>query len=594
MIMKHFFSIIALVFTCVVVLSMHSDPAYAEDSAQKSEYSPVIIDFSDDQLAYGEAVAEMNRRMEELVTGQSVPDESDGKKGEQPKAYYVVLCRTNGDSFDFSPWKPVYVIAGPYDCYTLYFTDEKTAQTAISELSDLPEIRYAEMDAEVEACGEEDPSFQSWGAESMNYGPYLSWAEGCSAGSVTVAVVDSGVYPHSMYADRMLESGHDYIDGDDDTSNDEYGHGTNVTGIIADCTQGFPVFLYPIRVLNARGGGTTGNTINGIREAINKDVDIINMSLATTNGISEAMDQAVLDAKNAGITVVAAAGNNTMDTAQVSPAHLTDEGVVIVGAVDSAGNLASYSNYGSSVDAYVYGNAIYCCSKDGGYTYATGTSMSAPHLAGLASLLILTHNGISPAEVEIRIKNSTDSSLLYNIPDLIRITPDNPGFYLTSLKMNLEDSIQLSTQIKPYTATESVTYQSSDPSVLSIEEGELIPVSHGTVTVTAQCLGLPAIVFEVQVTDEEEVTLEIPQNTIELQDEAFYGNDVVTEVILPEGLETLGTGVFEECASLKRIEIPSSVTSFGDNSFSEAVVFCEEDSTAEEYMQTNQLQYITR
>ena len=160
--------------------------------------------------------------------------------------------------------------------------------------------------------------------------------------------------------------------------------------------------------------------------------------------------------------------------------------------------------------------------------------------------------------------------------------------------MNLEDSIQLSTQIKPYTATESVTYQSSDPFVLSIEEGELIPVSPGTVTVTAQCLGLPAIVFEVQITDEEEVTLEIPQNTIELQDEAFYGNDVVTEVILPEGLETLGSGVFEECTSLKRIEIPSSVTSLGENSFSEAVVFCEEGSTAEEYMQTNQLQYITR
>ena len=554
----------------------------------------MVIDSTDDQLSYGEIVAELNRRSEEVVTVQSVQGENGNRGEEQETAFYVVLCRTNGGAFDFSPWKPVYVVAGPYDCYTLYFASETAAQNAVSELSALPEIRYAEPDAEVEACGEETLSFESQGAELMNYGPYLNWSAGCSAGSVNVAVVDSGVYPHPMYADRMLESGYDYVDADSDATNDPFGHGTNVTGILADCTQNASVYIYPVRVLNEEGKGKVSNSVNGIREAMEHGVDVINLSLAATAGnTTQALDEAVIDALYAGITVVAAAGNNHVDTSQVSPARLTNPGVIVVGACASNGNRAAYSNYGQSVDVYVYGTNIRCCRNDGDYGINSGTSMSAPHISGLASLLLLTHNGSSPDEIETRIRNSTDLSVEINIPDLIRITPDNPGFSLSILKMHLSDSIQLSTQIRPYTAAEPITYNSSDPSVVSIQNGLLIPGAVGTATVRAQSLGLEDRVFDVIVTDEECMTVTLPQNLRTIGEEAFSGvSGIVGHLVLPEGCETVAAGAFFSCEGLKTIELPDSLLNITEGAFSDTVLLCREGSPAESWAREHQQPYI--
>ena len=85
--MKRFLSYSICFLACVVLIFPYSGTAHAEDSVQKSEYSPVVIDSSGDQLSYGEIVAALNRQSEEVVTGQSVPDESGKKGGEQVKAF---------------------------------------------------------------------------------------------------------------------------------------------------------------------------------------------------------------------------------------------------------------------------------------------------------------------------------------------------------------------------------------------------------------------------------------------------------------------------------------------------------------------------
>lgn len=575
--------------------------AWAEETESGSATSSITrYDFTDNQAAYAARVAALNRGeippdSEGLLFAQSVDENIAQRRGQsqtQGKTLTAVLCRTDGREPDFGICQPDYIVAGPYDCYTLYYSNETAAEAAVEDLSAMPGIRYAELDTEVESCEASTVEFQSKAASAMHYGPFLSWASGAAEGSVTVAVVDSGVYPHPMYADRLLESGYDYIDGDEDATNDGHGHGTNVTGIIADCTQGFSVFFYPIRVLDNVGSGSVANTINGIREAMENGADIINMSLATKTNTSKALDDAVLDALNAGITVVAAAGNDSKDTGTVSPAHLTDDGVIIVGSVNDSGAMASYTNFGDSVDVYVYGNAIRCCSNSGGYMTNSGTSMSAPHMSGLAALLILTHNGITPAEIEARILNSTDQSASIRIPDITDITPDNPGFSLTQLRMDLQDSYQLSTQIFPLTATETVSYASSDESVVTVLDGIINPVSPGTAVITSNSLGLPEWQFEVVVTDGECAELLLPQNIKSIEAEAFYGNDRLTHVVILEGCETIGAAAFDACSALQTIEIPTSVSEIENNGFSDAVLLVQEDSTAKTYAIGNSLDYI--
>ena len=150
--------------------------------------------------------------------------------------------------------------------------------------------------------------------------------------------------------------------------------------------------------------------ITGDLRFIFDGVDVINLSLACES-ISGALDSAILDAVNAGVTVVAAAGNSNINVSTISPGHLTDPGVLIVGSAETDGTKSSYSNYGESVDVYTYGSVIKCCSKTGGYAYNTGTSMAAPHVSGLAAVLALTHMGITPQETETRICNSGAPSL---------------------------------------------------------------------------------------------------------------------------------------------------------------------------------------
>ena len=205
------------------LLLIQRERAFAEESGGSAGKLPEVIDCTDDQFAYGEFVARLNRGevppAEGLLSAQAVDGDSTQKRG---LTLTAVLCRTDGTEPDFEPWAPAYVLAGPDNCYTLYFSTDEGAGKAAAELSGLPGIRYAERDAEVEACGTAEVSLLSWGAERMNFAPFLSWAAGCSSVSATVAVVDSGSILHSFYADRVPESGYDYVDGDADATSDLY------------------------------------------------------------------------------------------------------------------------------------------------------------------------------------------------------------------------------------------------------------------------------------------------------------------------------------------------------------------------------------
>ena len=585
-----FFLVLFIVFGSFITGAVQADSIDKENQSAAQ-----IIDCSENQLTYGEMVANYNRQISESPVPRSVPDEKEDIEIVQDSDIVAVLCRTTGEKIDFSYLDPIYIIAGPSNCFTLYFSNILQANKAVEALSDRTEIIYAEIDSAVEVCGDNSISFQSWGAEVMQYQPFLEFSAGCSSRSVTVAVIDSGLFLHPFYADRVLESGYDYVDADRDATNDLLGHGTNVAGIIADCTQGFPVFFYPIRILNESGSGSISNTINAVREAIQKGVDIINLSLEAKS-ISSALDDAVMDALAAGITVVAAAGNYSIDTAGISPGHITASGVIVVGAADADDTRSEYSNFGESVDLYTYGTDITCCSRSGGYTKATGTSIAAPHITGLAALLLLTHDTLTPENIELRIKNAVNTAAGIMTPRLNLIIPADTGFSLSLLRMNLNDRIQLPTQIRPLTAMEPIQYRSDHENVIVIDNGLLIPVNPGDAVISAECLGLPEVFFQVHVSESVVGirSLEIPYQIKIIEQEAFSGCSDLVHVKIPDGVEMIGDRAFDLCASLFTIEIPDSVTVIGDYSFSDAVVICSEDSAAEEYAKNNHLPYIIR
>ncbi len=578
-----------IIFVALLLIPTLALAENVTDSTNTPGSEIVIFDERDDQMSYAKRVAKLNKQIDE---GEKRQQGAKTSAKDEQNVQTVVLCRTNEQEADFSPWDPIYVVAGPYQCYTLYFDSLAAAENAVANLSQLDWIRYAELDGEVTAAAADSHEFWSYGATKMNFSPYLDYTDAWGTGSAVVAVVDSGVYPHSMLNGRMIESGYDYVDADNDATNDPYGHGTAVAGILADCTDGAPVYIYPIRVLSKTGGGKISNLVLGIREAIEKGVTVINLSLESDE-IRQALDDAILDAMDSGITVVVAAGNKGIDTAGVSPAHIDASGVVVVGASTSAGVRASYSNYGDSVDLYAYGSDIICCSNTGGYKAETGTSMAAPHISGLVSMLKLLHHDLSPLEVEYRICRSLNDETGIAIPDLYQIIPAEKGFSLEQLKLSISDNLSMPIKAFPETAEETVLYISSELSVLSVNDGVLTPVSVGESTVTASCFGFEDTSFIVYVESvENQAVFHVPNGVHTLEDEAFRGNALLTEIQLPEGIQTLGDYILEDCPQLTMLVLPASVVSIGENSFSDAVLLCEYGSIAADYAANHGLSYI--
>lgn len=208
-----------------------------------------------------------------------------------------------------------------------------------------------------------------------------------------VAVVDTGLNAeHPEFAGRIV-AGYDFVNFDADPT-DDHGHGTHVAGIIAAGANSVGMVgvcptckIMPVKVLNAGNSGTWSTVARGILYAIEHGANVINLSLGAATG-SETVRQAIVEAQEAGLIVVAAAGNSG-STAPHYPAAYP--GVIGVSATDNNDELWPLSNRGENIDLAAPGYRIYSTYHDlstGGYAYMTGTSMATPFVAGLAALVL--------------------------------------------------------------------------------------------------------------------------------------------------------------------------------------------------------------
>lgn len=534
-----------------------------------------------DAVSFGRAVAELN--LELAATGEGY-----GKKGVVGS---LVLFRSRSFPLDFTQadFQPMRVLYGPKGFSVLLCTEP---DSAVEWLRQQDDVLCAEIDTGVSGCSDgstsQQTSFHSWAADAAGFGEYLSFAGQFGSGTHTVAVIDSGTFPHPLIQPKLRTGGHDYIDNDDDSTNDLNGHGTRVAGIVADCTQEQPVYIYPIRVLDANNNGRTSNVISAVLEAAEAKADVINLSLSTFSQ-SELLESAIRSAISEGSVVVAAAGNYACDASEVTPACMTDAGIVVVGSVDENGVLSSFSNYGSSVDVYFYGQNITSCSRSGSYVADSGTSMAAPHIAALCAMIRLTHPSISVEELVLRMQGASMKSDLC-LPSALAMVPTELNFFLSRLSCRVGDTLYLPTSSLPITSMEPIEYASSDPSVIEISDGVLLAKNRGQATITVTCTGFPDSTISVSVLEGKACTLALPSGLTVIDEEAFYGV-FADRVVLPPGLRSIGCSAFDGGA-LNFLSIPDTVEEIGDTTFSGAVVLCNKDSAAYEYAKASHLQYV--
>ncbi len=346
---------------------------------------------------------------------------------------------------------------------------KKETSQMIATLKQDPEVVSVEEDRMLRAFATPNDTqyssqwhyFESTGGLRAN----TAWDSATGSG-VVVAVLDTGFRPHADLRANLLP-GYDMIsdafvgnDGggrDSDASDpgdwtnagecgnnyppsnqDSSWHGTHVAGTIAAVTNNssgvagvaYNAKVVPVRVLGKCGGYTSdiadgiiwasGGTVSGVPANPNP-AKVINMSLGGSGACDATTQAAINSARSRGTVVVIAAGNDNSNANNFNPGNC--QGVVNVAATNRSGGRAYYSNYGTSVDVAAPGGAMNSASDPNGvlstyntgtttpgsdsYGYSQGTSMAAPHVAGVAALILQKKPNATPDEVESILKTTT-------------------------------------------------------------------------------------------------------------------------------------------------------------------------------------------
>src|SRR5215203_3296140 len=280
-----------------------------------------------------------------------------------------------------------------------------------AKLANDPRVAFVEEDGVVSLVATQTGA--TWGIDRIDQrdlplnGTYTFNATGSG---VKAYIIDTGIRAtHTEFAGRVI-SGFTAISDGLGTS-DGNGHGTHVSGTVGGSTFGVAknVTLIAVRVLDSSGNGTNSGVIAGVDFVTSNhqagQPAVANMSLG--GGASSALDTAVTNAVNDGVTFAVAAGNENQNACNVSPSPAPSE--ITVGSTTTTDARSSFSNFGTCVDVFAPGSNITSAwrTSDTATNTISGTSMASPHVAGVAALFLETNPTASPATVTAAIINGS-------------------------------------------------------------------------------------------------------------------------------------------------------------------------------------------
>ncbi|MBD7909344.1 S8 family peptidase [Sporosarcina gallistercoris] len=398
-----------------------------------------------------------------------------------------------------------------------------------------------------------DPYYRNqWGIPHVK-APILWNLPREQAGSAVVAVIDSGIDSSIPdFKGRIAPGGYNFVDKSNNV-NDSLGHGTSVSGIIASVMNNqygitgisgpYNVSVLPLKTIRDDGTGTVSMNIQAIDYAIQKHVDAINIS---QGGItpSQIEEDAIHRAAEAGILIVASAGNNAEKGNPIMYPAAYDE-VLSVASINEMSQHSAFSTYNPGVDISAPGERIAANHPGGSIVSASGTSFSAPIVAGAAAMAIANIPDISPAQLtELLTTTATDLGVqgkdpyygagMLNLESMATMISkeitEKRVIHPTSIQLNqsmlsltvgnpvTRSSASLKATVLPENATNSlVTWTSSDPTVAAVDEtGAVSALNEGKTIVTAKTAdgGLTATAT-VTVTRIQPFTGDFPDMTID-------------------------------------------------------------------------------
>lgn len=307
------------------------------------------------------------------------------------------------------------------------FHDREKLFEIIKSYSDVKEIKYLEPDFYGEFASNEESFYDmQWGLYGDNgINAADAWTVTLGSYSVRVGVIDTGVYRHKDIAEN-LSTGWNFVD-DNNKTEDTFGHGTQIAGIIGAKGGGQyamsgvskRVQIVPLKISN-NIYWSTSNVVKAINYAeelydTNYQIDILNLS-GRWKGTSKSLYDAVNSFSG---LFICAAGNDSkdIDVEPVIPASYDFSNIITVGSIDQNAEKSSFSNYGKmAVDLFAPGGSIYSTRPNDNYLEDSGTSFAAPHVAGVAALIYAKCPDITASAVKSFILNSVDK--VSNLKDL--------------------------------------------------------------------------------------------------------------------------------------------------------------------------------
>ena len=297
------------------------------------------------------------------------------------------------------------------------FSAEMSEEQALN-LSNDPRVQFVEEDSVMEATATQ--TNPPWGLDRVGQRDLplnQTYSYTTTGSGVNVYIIDTGIRrTHTQFAGRAVV-GFDSV-GDGQNTNDCNGHGTHVSGTVGGSTYGIAkgVRLFAVRVLNCSGSGTNSGVIAGVDWVTANHINpaVANMSLG--GGISTALDTAVNNSINSGVTYAVAAGNSNVNASNSSPARVA--AAITVGSSTINDARSSFSNFGSVVDIFAPGSSILSAWRTSDTATATlsGTSMATPHVAGVAARFLQSNPTASPATVRNELVNQATLNHLSGLP----------------------------------------------------------------------------------------------------------------------------------------------------------------------------------